>query len=65
VNTITLRHFALLTVATMSLVVLSAVAVEKLPFTENGTKKDDQKCIAGQRKSFIRHPGAIYFSTIS
>ena len=43
------------------LLVLSPVAVEKVPLLENPNKVDDQKCIGNRRRSFIEHPGAMYF----
>jgi hypothetical protein len=39
--------------------------VEKVCSTENRLKTGDQKCMRGRRKSFIGHPCAVVFSTVS
>jgi hypothetical protein len=39
--------------------------VEKVCSTENRLKMGGQKCMRGRRKSFIGHPSAVVFSTIS
>ena len=37
------------------------VGVEKVDFSENGLEMGDQKYIGRRRKSFIRHPSAMFF----
>jgi hypothetical protein len=39
--------------------VIRAVAVEKLEISEIRTILGDRKCLGGQRKSIVGHPGAI------
>jgi hypothetical protein len=41
------------------------VAVEKLDILEIGPNLGDRKCLGASRRSFIEHPGAIYFLRIS
>ena len=37
------------------------MGIEKVDFSENGLEMGDQKYIGRQRKSFIRHPIAMFF----
>jgi hypothetical protein len=49
----------------MAKLTLTGVAVEKVHFLQNSEKLGDRKCLGKRRKSFVGHPGAIFFANFA